>query len=252
MSRTRATLTYDSNQAFVLKLEDLEDVRSLLEDVGEGVEITFAVTFAGKMEVRFPTIRRLANYVNSRREEILSITAKAKSDDTDAPLVIVIFEAPRPTRTRISMFAEGPVDKIGNLKRSLDIYLLTLKPGYAALARLPIFRSVLAVSGVMTIVLLTLGLTATPPDDVLLTVLYSFAAIGGVSLFVFVGYCLMRLQRRVFPRGLFAIGRSGVGQSQSMRHVHWGVLVALFISIAAGLIVASVIAFVQVAFHSLK
>jgi len=166
--------------------------------------------------------------------------------------VIVIFEAPRPTRTRISMFAEGPVDKIGNLKRSLDIYLLTLKPGYAALARLPIFRSVLAVSGVMTIVLLTLGLTATPPDDVLLTVLYSFAAIGGVSLFVFVGYCLMRLQRRVFPRGLFAIGRSGVGQSQSMRHVHWGVLVALFISIAAGLIVASVIAFVQVAFHSLK
>lgn len=227
----------DLNQVFVLREADAKTLVDLLTRIG-AVEIR--AYCVDDVERRFASTKELLGYDNAKPTAVRRLRFIAKSEDYQKRAEVDLSG----TWWRgIQLEVEGRDDVVSRLRADLLRALAETRPWYSALYRVNFFLVLLAMPFVIWLAVAvpmafrwidTNDEGAQSARENVIIQLAVYATFGALLVLAFV---LTRLRNSIFPRAAFLIGH-GKKRFEHLERIQWAVVVAMAVSIGAGLIVS--------------
>ena len=223
------------SHAFVVRPDELKKLVELLQKRIGKVDIS--VDCVDKIEREFNTIKELIAYENSKSKRIRRIHLSARSDNYSKSATIVFRDS---FLMGVSINVNGREDVVSRLKEEILDIVAGMRPWYDIFARLDL----VPIIGVGFLILLFIfsifilfewiPVADSPSSDsknvkgsALLIVCWLITSLGLWGFY--------RLRGILFPRAVFTIGQ-GESRFRILEKVRWGVVIAFFVSFAAGLV----------------
>lgn len=225
------------SQAFVVSPTDLKKLVELLQKRIGKVDIS--ADCIDKIEREFDTIKDLIAYENSKSKRICRIHLSARSDNYSKSAAIV-FRDPSWLISGVSINVNGREDVVSRLKEEIRDIVAGMRPWYDVFARIDL-GTIISIGFLILLVVLSIFIlfewipvsdsTSSDSDNAKGSAFsIVFLVITSLGLWGF-----YRLRRILFPRAVFTIGQ-GESRFRILETVHWGVVIAFFVSLAAGLV----------------
>ena len=225
--------------AFIAGEDELKKLADLLSDRIGNLEIHSDC--ADDMDRTFKNVKELAAFENAKGKEIRRLHISARSDDFEKRARIDLSGS----RWRgISLNFEARDDVVSRLRTDVLEIIGGMRPWYAALHRvdfvsIAFLAYLLLWCGLLIVVAfrwVPVDLAEEPNPSA--SALAQLVIYGGIAVLITVGIVLNRFRDSVFPRAVFLIGQ-GKSRFQHLERIQWGIIVAFFVSFAAGLVIAA-------------
>lgn len=223
------------SHAFVVRPDELKKLVELLQKRIGKVDIS--VDCVDKIEREFNTVKELIAYENSKSKRIRRIHLSACSDNYSKSATIVFRDS---FLMGVSINVNGREDVVSRLKEEILDIVAGMRPWYDIFARLALVTIIgvgfLILLFIFSIFILFEWITVvdSPSSD---SKIVKGSALSIVFwLIISLGlWGFYRLRGILFPRAVFIIGQ-GKLRFRTLEKVRWGVVIAFFVSFAAGFV----------------
>ncbi len=223
-------------QAFVLTGTDLKNLHTHLQRWV--TNFSFDIMCHDSLTREFSTLDELLRFENPPKKDVKTLRIRAHSDDHQNRVLITLD---RDSSRNVYIYIEGNEESAVAMNDSIEEALTAVKPWYSQLAGINIYIVLLAivlVPSATVVFLVALGLvklTAAPSFGLVASVTSIMKGLAlGMMPLVF-GFVLHKIQSKVFPMGVFAIGQ-GAKRYRDKEIVRTIVVVAFFISLVSSII----------------
>ena len=225
------------SHAFVVGPADLRKLIELLQKrIGKA---DIRVDCVDNIKRKFKTVKELIAYENSKSKRIRRIHLSAESNDYSKSVTIV-FHDPSWLSAGISIDIKGREDVVSRLRDEILDIVAGMRPWYSWIARADLVT-------IFGIVYLTLFFIFQ------ISILFEWISVSdspastsskakGTAIGTLFGICFLlslwglhRFRGFLFPRIVFTIGQEE-SRFKILEKVHWGVVIAFFVSLVAGLV----------------
>ena len=220
--------------AFVIRDSELKKLTRLLQDrIGK---VHISVDCVDGFSREFNTLKDLIAYENSKSKRIHRIRLRAQSDDFSKSATIAFCDSSW-FKKEVSLDVNGREDVVSRLKEGILDVIAGMRPWYNVIARVNFFIAVpiecltLYFIAVIAVEFKSVSLIDSPVSHST----SSWNRIAIMPLSVLGAYSLELLRGYLFPKIVFVIGQ-GESRFRLLEKVRWGVIIALLVSIVAGII----------------
>ena len=231
---------------FVIGDSELRKIYKILQDRIGDVEIS--TECADNIVRDFENIDELFAYENPESKEIRRLSLTARSDYSDGFSKSAHIDFFDSDRNGISLNCKGSEDTVSKLKEDILNIIAGTRLWYEAMYSEHIWTAFMGINGILFLSWLFLFLTSlfmnlkwgrfSDPDPATVETVDALRTVMHVCwiLFLVFGFFYRKLRSRFFPPVVFAIGQ-GLSRFKHKEKVQWGVVIALIVSLAAGLII---------------
>ena len=223
------------SHAFVVRPDELKKLVELLQKRIGKVDIS--VDCVDKIEREFNTVKELIAYENSKSKRIRRIHLSARSDNYSKSATIVFRDS---FFMGVSINVNGREDVVSRLKEEILDIIAGMRPWYDVFARLDLF-TIIGVGFLILLFIFSIFIlfewipVADSPSSDSKNVKGSALSIVFWLIISLGLWGFYRLRGILFPRAVFTIGQ-GESRFRILEKVRWGVVIAFFVSFAAGLV----------------
>ena len=220
-------------QAFVIGSSELEEVVALLEEhIGK---VYIRVKCSDDLSRDLETVKELIAYRNPKSKEIRRIYLTTHSSDDKKSARVAFIHS---TWSGILIDYEGPEDTVSQLKEeTLDI-IEGMRPWYNIVYNSKVGIIIAFIYGLISMLWIQSALDYKIGEIGLNNWLRDVMPMQLIAAIIFVilwWFLVQKPYNYLFPQASFLIGR-GISRFEHQRRVRWGVVIAFFVSLAAGLV----------------
>ena len=223
----------EPKQTFVVDGPELKKLARLLQDrIGK---VHISVECVDGISREFNTVRDLIAYENSKSKRIHRIHIRSRSNDYSKSATIVFRDSFR-FGAGVSIDVIGREDVVSRLKEEILDVMAGMRPWYNVIARADLFIVLVIGYGILYFIAkIVVGFKWAPLSDSSVSQSSRRKAEAIVLLFFLGVYGLDQLRGFLFPKLVFTIGQ-GESRFRLLEKVRWCVIIALLVSIIAGII----------------
>ena len=219
-------------QAFVIGSSELEEVVALLEEHIGGIYIR--VECSDDLSRDFETVEELIAYRNPKSKEILRIYISALSDNYSKSAGMTFVHS---IWSGILIKFKGPEDTVSRLKEEILDIIEGMRPWYNIVYNSKVRTTISLIFGVIIGLCIPSALGYKIGEIGLRNLLRDVMPIQLIAVIIFLPlwFLVQKPYSYLFPQASFLIGQ-GISRFEHQQRVRWGVVIAFFVSLAAGLV----------------
>ena len=220
--------------AFVATPSELKELTTLLEENIGKVEIRADCT--DDISREFETIEELIAYKNPKSKELRCVYLTARSDDYEKSVRIRFLDS---IWTGILIDLAGPENVVSNLKEETQDIIAGMRPWYNVLFHSKFSMTISFIFGMILTLWIQIALGYKVGEIGIISYLRDVMPINLIAAFIILSLCVLFLKKPfnyLFPKAVFLIGQ-GETRFKHQQNVLWGVIIAFFVSLAAGLVI---------------
>jgi len=227
----KANVNKDRNHAYVLKIENIKAIWSLLQErIGK---TTIIVKCKDDIEREFDDLKTFQIFENSKNKAIKHLIIRSICIDSSKFANIEFSDSLWRT---VNIHIEASENVVRRLNDDINDIIDGIKPWYSKVAKIDFIPVLL---GILAILLMSYGKTLPETSKSILTFQEAFFSFSIVIIFflliIFIIYLINILKKRYFPVAYFAIGQ-GLNRFDLDEKVRWGVIVAFIVSVSASIV----------------
>ena len=221
------------SQAFIVGPDELKKLIELLQKrIGE---VTIRVDCIDKIERKFSTVKELIDYENPKSKRIRRIHLSARSDNYSKSATIVFRGS---FFMGVSINVNGREDVVSRLKEDILDIVTGMRPWYDIVYNSKVSITISFIFGMISMLWILSALGYKIGEIGLINFLRDVMPIQLIASIMFVvvwWFLLKKPYGYLFPQASFLIGQ-GKSRFKTLEKVRWGVVIAFFVSFAAGLV----------------
>ena len=229
-------------QAFVVGVSELQKLVGLLQDrIGK---VSILAKCADDLSREFKTVEDLIAYENPKSKEIFHIHLSARSDDYSKAANIYFFGS----WGSISIDCTGDEDVVSKFKEETLDVIAGMRPWYDMIHQIKFASAALIIFLILFVIFIPvpflemavkfkwLSLSETKEKNFDLFVSVRNVMYIPKALFLTIFFGFNKFRDFFFPPSVFTIGQ-GESRFKDKERVQWCVIIAFFVSLAAGLVI---------------